>query len=265
MKRRKVMIILAIVLAFIGVGAVYSYLSGTDARVLAGKQATSVLMVAKRIPAGTSLKDITDGGYVRQDSVPASAKPADAVTQLSDVASTDVALADVPSGQIVVRDMFGKITPTTSGLTIPDGMVAISITVSSSADVAGYVQPGSEIAIFDTYVMLNDKGAPVGNKGNAEKADNWATKLLLPRVKVLAVSQAAPSETKQATQSDSLLVTIAVSQIDAERVVHVTQTGVLYLALLTDRSKTAPSPGIDNQGKLGGLFGAGAAPGTSAP
>jgi len=78
----------------------------------------------------------------------------------------------------------------------------------------------------------------------------------LPRVKVLAVSQAAPTEARPTATSDSLLVTIAVSQIDAERVIHVTQTGVLYLALLTDRSKTAPSPGIDNQGKLGGLFGA---------
>jgi pilus assembly protein CpaB len=256
MKRRKIMIILAILLAFVGVGAVYSYLSGTDARVLAGKQPTSVLIVAKRIPAGTSVKDITDGGYIRHDSVPAAAKPAGALDQLSDATATDVALADVPSGQVVVRDMFGKITPTTSGLTIPDGKLAVSITVSSSADVAGYVQPGSEIAIFDTYVLLNDKGAPVGNRGNAEKPDNWATKLLLPRVTVLAVSQAAPTKDKVGPPADSLLVTIAVSQIDAERVIHVTQTGVLYLALLTDRSKTAPSPGIDNQGKLGGLFGA---------
>jgi pilus assembly protein CpaB len=265
MKRRKVMIILAVALAFIGVGAVYSYLSGTDARVLAGKQATPVLMVAKRIPAGTSVKDITDGGYIRRDSVPAAAKPSDALTQLSDATSTDVALADVPTGQVVVREMFGKITPTTSGLTIPDGMLAVSITMSSSADVAGYVQPGSEIAIFDTYVLLNDKGAPVGNKGNAQKADNWATKLLLPRVTVLAVSQAPPTEAKPATISDSLLVTIAVNQIDAERVIHVTQTGVLYLALLTDHSKTAPSPGIDNQGKFGGLFGAAPRAGAQTP
>ncbi len=256
MKRRKVMIALAIVLAVVGVGAVYSYLSGTDARVLAGKQATSVLVVAKRIPAGTSIKSITDGGYTREDSVPRSARPADAVTQLSDVQPTDVALADVPSGQVVVRDMFGKITPTTSGLEIPDGMMAVTITVASNADVAGYVQPGSQIAIFDTYVMLDDKGTPAGSKDGSDKKDNWATKLLLPRVAVLAVSQAAPSGQKDSVASDSLLVTIAVSQIDAERVIHVGHTGSLYLALLSDRSKTAASPGIDNQGKLGGLFGA---------
>ena len=256
MNRRKVMIIAAIALAFVGVVSVYRYLSGTDARVLAGKQATSVLVVAKRIPAGTSVKDITDGDYVRTDSVPRSAKPLDALAQLSDATSTDVALADVPTGQIVVGDMFGKIQPTTSGLKIPDGLLAVSITVASNADVAGYVQPGSQIAIFDTFVLLDDKGAPSGSKANADKKDNWATKLVLPRVPVLAVSQAAPTGTKDAPQSDSLLVTIAVSQIDAERVVHVSQTGNLYLALLTDRSKTAASPGIDNQGKLGDLFGA---------
>jgi pilus assembly protein CpaB len=260
---RRVLIVLAAVLALVGTVATYTYIKSTDARVLAGKAATSVLIVAKRIPAGTSMKDIKVGGYIRVDAVPASAKPAGALAHLSDITSTDVALGDVQTGQVVLSNMFGEITPMTSGLTIPDGMVAVSVTLAANADVAGYVQPGSQIAIFDTFVMLDDKGTPAGSKGGGVKTDNWATKLLLPRVSVLAVSHAAPTGTQQGLASDSLLVTVAVNQADAERVIHVSQTGSLYVALLSDRSKTAPSRGIDNQGKLGRVFTPG--PGAATP
>jgi pilus assembly protein CpaB len=255
MNRRGPMIALALALALVGTGAVYSYLKGADSRVLADKQATSVLIVDKRIPAGTSVKDVIKDGYVRTDKVPAESKPVDALDTLTGVTATDVSLAEMPAGQVVLGSMFGKVAPTTSGLKIPDGMVAVSITVTADADVAGYVQPGAQVAIFDTFPVLDAKGNPSGAKGGGSEKTNWATKLLLPRVLVLAVSQGAPTGTTQAAAAaDSLLVTLAVNQIDAERVIHVRQTGLLYLALLSEHSVTAPSSGVDNQGKLGPLF-----------
>ncbi|MDT4924397.1 MAG: pilus assembly protein CpaB [Pseudonocardiales bacterium] len=255
MKRRVLMVILAVTLGLVGAGTIFAYLKNTDNRAVAGKQPATVLVVAKRIPAGTTMKSVIAGGYVKADKVPASAKPADALARLSDVKVTDVALADVQTGGVVVREMFGRRPPATSGLTIPDGMVAVSISVSSSADVAGYVQPGSEVAVFDTFVTLDAKGTPAGTKDQPNRTDNWATKLLLSRVPVLAVSQAAPTGTQVGVAAESLLVTIAVNQRDAERVIHVAHTGSLYLALLSDHSMTKPSPGVDNQGRLGTLFG----------
>lgn len=257
MNRRGPMIALAIVLALVGTGAVYSYLKGADSRVLANKQATSVLIVDKRIPAGTTVKDVIAGGYVRTDKVPAESKPVGALLTLTGITATDVSLTEMQAGQVVVGTMFGKVAPTTSGLKIPDGMVAVSITVTSDADVAGYVQPGAQVAIFDTFPVLDAQGNPSGSKGGGGDKTNWATKLLLPRVLVLAVSQGAPGKTQAAAAAaDSLLVTLAVNQMDAERIIHIRQTGLLYLALLSEHSVTAPSPGVDNQGKLGPLFGA---------
>lgn len=252
MKHRGVLIVLAAVLAVAGVLGVYSYLKGADSRVLADKQATAVLIVEKRIPAGTKVEKIKSDGYVRSDKVPASARPAGALLSLDEVAASDVSLADVPSGQVVLEGMFGKREPTTSGLKIPDGKLAVSITVATDADVAGYVQPGSEIAVFDTYVLLD--GHPGGSKQSTNKDDNWATTLLLPRVPVLAVSQGAPDGDSKPTATQQLIVTVAVDQADAERLIHVRQTGNLYLGLLTSRSVVAPSPGVDNHGRLGVLF-----------
>jgi pilus assembly protein CpaB len=50
------------------------------------------------------------------------------------------------------------------------------------------------------------------------------------------------------------MITVAVDQADAQRLIHVAQTGRLYFALLTGTSKIAPGSGVDNHGTLGGLF-----------
>jgi pilus assembly protein CpaB len=173
---------------------------------------------------------------------------------------SDVATAAIRPGQLVLRDMFGAKVPTTSGLAIPNGKVAVSVELTTSGDVAGYVQPGSQIAIFDTFILMDRGDAPSGSSTASDKKDNWATKLLLPRVDVLAVSQAAPHDAKTGldetggASQQTLLVTVAVSQTDAERLIHVAQTGKPYAALLSDTSKSAPAPGVDNHNRLGPVF-----------
>jgi pilus assembly protein CpaB len=261
MKRRIFLIGLAVVLALAGTFAVFAYVKNADKRAVAGQHATQVVVAAKRIPAGTTWADATNGGYLHTENMPSDVAPSDALqSTTADIAPQDVVAADISAGQIVLQQMFGPKTPTTSGLHIPADEMAVSLKVTADADVAGYVQPGSQLAIFDTFILL-DNNVPAGSKTGGDKTDNWATKLLLPRVDVLAVSQAAPSGTKNGlsdsnsgSQTATLLVTLAVPQSDAERVIHVAQTGNPYLALLTSNSHSAPSAGVDNHGKLGPVF-----------
>lgn len=259
MNRRILMIAAAVILALLGTGAVYSYAKNADSRALSGRQAVEVLITVKRIPAGTTASDVSKGGYVRQDHLPADATPQGSVNAIAPDWDSQVATADIAAGQVVLRDMFGAIQPTTSGLAITGDKIAVSVKLTADADVAGYVQTGSQIAIFDTFVLLDGKNVPSGSKTGSDKTDNWATKLLLPRVDVLAVSQAAPNPSKTTTvdsnaSTATLLVTVAVSQADAERLIQVAQTGMPYAALLSSNSKTAPAPGVDNHNRLGSVF-----------
>ncbi len=260
MNRRILMTVVAVVLAVVGTGAVYSYVAAADTRAVDAMKPTDVLIVAKSIPAGTAAQDVEAGSYVRADRLPADATPTGSVNEIGADWGTDVATADIQPGQVVVRDMFGSKVATTSGLAIPESMVAVSVRLSTEGDVAGYVQPGSQIAIFDTFVLLDGKGTPSGNKNSSDKNDNWATKLLLPRVEVLAVSEAAPDGNKAGLDKQdtgntaNLLVTVAVSQPDAERLIHVSQTGMPYAALLSDHSVSRHAPGVDNQNRLGSIF-----------
>ena len=266
MNRRLLMIAAAVILALVGTAAVYDYVKNADTRAVAGKQAVNVLITVKRIPAGTAASSVRSGGYVRSDHLPADATPQGSISAISADWESQVATADIQPGQVVLREMFGTPQPTTSGLAIPGDKLAVSVKLTTDADVAGYVQPGSQIAIFDTFVLLDGKNAPSGSKAGGDKTDNWATKLLLPRVDVLAVSQAAPSGTKPSNSSSTsnsdpsttnLLVTVAVSQTDAERLIQVAQTGMPYAALLTGNSTTAPAPGVDDQNRLGPVFAGG--------
>jgi Flp pilus assembly protein CpaB len=122
--------------------------------------------------------------------------------------------------------------------------------VSTPGDVAGYVQPNSQIAIFDTFKLLPKAGVAPPAGADA----NQATKVLLPRVQVLAVSSAAPKSTGAAAGAGKLTVTVALNQVDAERLIHEQTLSQLYLALLSQSSKVSPAPGVDNLGYLGPLF-----------
>jgi len=54
--------VVAVVLGIVGVGAVALYVRAADARALAGQKAVRVLVVHKKIPAGTTGQAIRDGG-----------------------------------------------------------------------------------------------------------------------------------------------------------------------------------------------------------
>lgn len=178
--------------------------------------------------------------------VPATSIPADALSSIPSDLDELVVTSDVQPRQLVMRGMFGQATTLSGGLTIPEGKVAVTVQVGIPQQVAGYVRPGSQIAIFDTYPLGN------GTVSNAAKG----TRVLLPRVEVIAVgaffSDGSTSSQQDATQGangqvsggQTKVVTVAVTQPEAERLIQAAQTGQLYFALLTDSSDVKPGSGV---------------------
>ncbi|HEU5008517.1 MAG TPA: RcpC/CpaB family pilus assembly protein [Jatrophihabitantaceae bacterium] len=144
--------------------------------------------------------------------------------------------------------------PATAGLAIPSGLMAVSVSVSPIASVAGYLEKDSRIAIFDTYPSTGKSAVPSALKDVQNPTDDWATRLVVPQAQVLAVTPKSANGTAQSDSQGPLMITVAVGQADAQRLIHVAQTGRLYFALLTGSSKVTPRSGVDNQGVLGGLF-----------
>ena len=110
--------------------------------------------------------------------------------------------------------------------------MAISINLTDTARVAGFVSPGSEVAIFLT-------GADAG------------TRLLLERVTVIGVGSTTQvttttTDTEGAQTVEQLprtLFTLSLDQQQVEKVLLAQTAGEMAFALLTPDSDIKPGPG----------------------
>ena len=243
MRARKSALLLSLVVALVGTLLVASYAKHSDANAATAEVKVPVLVAKARIPAGTETKAVA-AGLTQLLAMPKSTVPADALTDLTAVPDL-VAVSDVFPGQVLVRAGFGP-APNSGGLTIPKGKLAVSVQLGDPQRVAGFVLPGSEVAILDTRPVAGSAAA--GSQGALE------TRTLFPRLTVSAVGPTAlQPPPKAAPASDqavpAAILTLAVSQTDAERLVQATQTGKLYFALLSRDSQTGTSAGV-NDGSL---------------
>ena len=243
MKQRVLTIAVALLLAVIGTGAVLAYVSRANTRALAGLKAVTVLVAQQQIPAGTPAGTAWQAGWLRGETLPAESVSADAIGSISaDLGSLVMSTAVMP-GQVLLRPMLVAATQVSAGLAIPGSMVAVTIPLCLPEAVAGYLQAGSQVAIFDTFSSGSISVSCDGSHGS--QAAIVETRVVLPRVQVLAVGAAGSGQGGSSSGfgggsqlSGSVLVTLAVDQANAERVIELTETGLPYLALLTPASQT---------------------------
>lgn len=257
MKYRVLTITLAIVLAVLGTAGVLAYAHGADARALAGQRAVSVLIAQDKIPSGTTAGTALDSGMLVSQKLPASAAPSEAVSSITPGLSGLVMGTDVQPGQVLLRPMLVASSQLTGALAIPKGMVAVTVATCMPGAVAGYVQPGSQVAVFGTYSDIKSNGSQsCGSSGSSAGSGQTDlahvfTRILLRRVLVLAVgaapaggqngassSSTTPSGSSGTSSQNTVMVTLGVDQADAERLITMDSSGLTYLALLTPSSVT---------------------------
>jgi pilus assembly protein CpaB len=240
MTRRTLLLIAAVIVAAVGTGLVFVYVHGVNDRAIADQSPQKVLVAKSTIAAGTTAADAAKSGALELVDV---AKKQVAPGALSDIApiSTQVALAPVFQGQQIVSQMFGA-QGSTSALPIPKDDIAISVQLNDPARVAGFVEPGGNVAIFVTMNPQSGANTTV------------QTRMLLPRATVIAVgpttttSQTTTNDQTGQTNTEQIsraILTLSLSQKEAQKVIFAQGQGQLYFGLLTTDSKVAPGPGTD--------------------
>src|SRR6478672_6655457 len=170
MGRRTVLLIVAALIAALGTGMVFLYVRGADGRAEAGQQPVQVLKAVAQINPGETMAAAQAAGKIQVGTVPRAQVLAGAVNSASGL-ENKVALGPIYPNEQIITAKFGD-SGEQSALTIPDGQIAISVTVSDTGRVAGFVTPGASVAIFIASPNPKDQGA---------------TRLLLPAVKVIAI------------------------------------------------------------------------------
>jgi pilus assembly protein CpaB len=263
MKHRGLTIGLAVLLAVLGTAGVLVYVNHANARALAGQKAVTVLVAKGLISSGTSAADAQRQGLLGIETLPAASVPANALTVVTPDISALVTDSDIRPGQLLLRPMLVTPAQVTSGLAIPNGMVAVSVMFCVPEAVAGYLRPGSQVAVFNTSVSgKSGLTAQSGCSGQHQQQPGVSatTKLVLQRATVLAIGQASASTQSGGTsfngggsgssQQNTSLVTLAVSQQDAQQLIRLAEDGLPYLALVNANSSlSASTTGVSAQGR----------------
>ncbi len=248
MNRRIVAIIVAVLLAVVGTTAVLIYVNNADARALEGKEPVPVLVAEEAIPAGTTAEAAKS--LLRAENMPAESVPSDALGSIDANLEKLVTSAPLAPGQLLTRSMLVE-RSTQESIALPNGKLAVTIPVEAGNQGEDQLTSGLQVAVFDTFTVEQGAGPgfiPSGERLTFKKGNNHATRLLLPKVEVIdVVAEKSRDEEASSSGFGKYLVTVAVTQEEAEKLIHALNTGTVSLAQVNDDSKVRPDAGVDNR------------------
>lgn len=238
MERRRILLVAAVLVAALGTGLVVLYAHGADARAADRFDTVDVLVAVAPIGAGETVSDADAAGKLAVRPVPQDALLDGHESDVSALGD-QVALVPIYPGEQLIAAKLGSASEAAAPLPIPAGQMAVSVNLTDAARVSGFLAPGAQVAVF-----LN---------GTDESSGQAFTRLLLPHVTVLGVgsaapeSAAAPDEQTEPDQLPPTLLTIAVNQRNAQKVLFASATGELAFALLDGESKVESGSAVTAQ------------------
>jgi pilus assembly protein CpaB len=252
MNRRLITIIIALVLAGAGTLGVFSYVQRADDRAVAGNRPVAVLVAAQSIPAGTSIDSLQAGGFLRTRNYPAASVPDDALSKITPDLKRLVMAGTVGKGELITVSQMAE-KGASQAFVIPEGHIALTISMGEAQRVANYAKPGTKVTVFVAFRTIHTKGT--GDK--KETKTSVTSRILMSDIPVLAVGPATADLSGQDVANNRELMTLGVTQEQAEKLILGATTAGdgsgpgdgngLYMALQTDSSElNVKSKGVTN-------------------
>ncbi len=225
MGRRSLLLIAALIVAALGTTGVFLYVQGVDSRARRGLVLDQVLIANKPIPQGLTAQEVIDGNYLDlREFLHETVRDLPVRTNIADLAD-QTTQAPIAKGELVLTTQFAP-TGDSQPLPVPDPKLAVSVVLDDPGRVAGFVRSGTEVAVLLTTTATDTTPS--------------TTRVLLDKAEVLAQGSTAkntPVGGQSATKENisASVMTFALSQVDAQRLVFASNFGRLSLAL---RGKT---------------------------
>jgi pilus assembly protein CpaB len=240
MDRRRILLVVAVLVAALGSALVFLYTKGADTRAEKKFDTVEVLEATSVINPGEKFEDAQAAGKLALQAVSKDAL-LDGYQTTTDSLGGTVSLGTIYPGEQIITAKWGASASVQSALELPDpGLMAKSINLTDPGRVAGFVNPGSAVAVFYT--------------GSDPTTGQSFTRLLLDKVVVLAVGSTTPVSTTTTDQSGAsttenlprTLITLALNQKQVEQTTWAEANGNLSFALLNDKSVITPdTAGVD--------------------
>jgi len=258
--RRWVAIGAAVVLAVVGTLLLISYVQSAEQRAREGQELANVLVVDELIEKGTLAELIGDS--VRETDVPLDVLAEDAVTDLTELEGL-ITTTDLIPGEQVIASRFQ--TPAAvaaeSRVEVPSDLLQVTIPLEPARAVGGRLVPGDLVAVIASFDPFDLGSVEPGDEEALEEARDTiivigtgpeegpgqtpvalktpnSTRLVIHKVLITGIQlQQAPrvseddSTPVEFAPTGNLLITMAASAEDVEKIVFTAEHGFVWLAL----------------------------------
>jgi pilus assembly protein CpaB len=253
--RRTIGIIASVALVGIGALLLVAYVRGAEERALAGEELVGVYVVDHPIARGATSDDVVDAVRVAQ--VPVKVAADDSVESLEEIAGL-VATVDLVPGEQVLTTRFADPADMSpySPVELPDDLLQVTVSLSPDRALGGMLVPGDTVAViasFDPFAVTavepgTEEPIDLGDGtdiyiGSTDDGDESglrtpnSTHLILGGVLVTNVQvEQLPTEGSEdgaapaLAPTGNLLVTLAASPGDVEKIIFTMEHGYLWLA-----------------------------------
>ena len=210
-----IMIVVAVILAFIAAFGIWQYLNKTQQQVKELTVTRAVVVAAKKIPAGTKLTeaDLTTKQFPAQ-TIPKDYPESIDLIKGRIVKNTIEADEVITQARLVAEGAAGGGLP----VVIPPGQRAITVRVNEVSGVGGFINPGDRIDILATL------------KRNENETFSMT---VLQNVLVLAAGDRVLDPNAVADPQPKVVsqITLALNPGDSEKLALASETGQLYFIL----------------------------------
>ncbi|HAJ57682.1 MAG TPA: Flp pilus assembly protein CpaB [Candidatus Omnitrophica bacterium] len=220
MDKKKLSIILAVVLALMGVVMVRNYISQTEKKFVKEEKKAYVLIATTSIPLGTTI----DETMVKFDAIPERYVQPKAISSQSLVIGKR-AMADIlPGEQIMSTKLTITVKDQSLAMRTPQGKRAMTFVIPYLSAVGGKVRPGDYVDLVGTF--------PYNAQVDGKTITELVSVTLFQNVLVLGMEGGAPPERgKPAPAVTDLVVTLALSPREVSLLTYAMDQGKLKLVL----------------------------------
>jgi Flp pilus assembly protein CpaB len=243
MRSKMIILAVAVALGLLSAFFVARYLDSARADLAAGAEPVVVLVATRDVAAGASAEEIIEKGYAEPQEVPRQFVADGAVSSAASI--TDRVLATpLTRGEQLTSARFKVASDVGLAYAIPEGYVALSVADAADRGVSGFPSPGDYVMVIASF-----------DSDDLEKA---TTRILVQKARVLAAgvetSDTVEPVVGEPTERSGMLsastgrggdgspktITLALTPVDAERVVFAQESGLVWYALLSSDSTNVP-------------------------
>ena len=188
MKRQTLILVVIGVILFIA-GSAIAYASVEKASkqsgsptVVSGTSASAVV-AKENIPAGTTGQAMISQGLVALEPISTKSFSATDLQSLQQL-TAEVLIAPVHKGSAISST---NLIASTSSISVPQGLDAMTVTLTGANDLAGYLQPGARVDVYANITKISS------GSGTSSTLALPCTELAMADIQVLDVSQTSPS------------------------------------------------------------------------